>query len=257
MPKDREGRVLLTLDTHDIKSIAFVVEFIYGDKELKELKYPPKDQPTIQLCVLLYNLGHDFDISDMVTHAKKHLGMHLSRKLKEICIYPLSKAKKAVASNKFLDDLEAGITAAYKTEYKDDLNHPQKMLMDFIVVGGEILFRDERFMLSIDQDVLPADFLKDFIKAQFGGRYQTPWMKRLMVRSDKLKMKLEKTKNQQQKNCEGCGVTTGDQTISFNPWSRAHIGQMYTQVCCEKCAQGMDEGDGKSVPWAVFDDTEE
>lgn len=259
MPVDHKGRVVLTLDTHDVKSIRLVVEFIYGARSVEIFEYPSKDQPVIQDCILLYNLGHDFEISDMVAYATKHLGMYLSQKLRDICLYPAQKAMEAVSPRAFMDDLEAGIVQVYKAEYgqgANEPNNPKCMVMDFILAGREVLFRDAGLRFSIDQDMLPAAFLKEILLAQFGRGYQTPWMKKLMVRSEEVTKKFHKMKKGTK--CAGCGEgVTEDQPVVFNPWSGPTVTQKYTQVCCEECAEDMDNGKGRGISWGVFDDAKE
>lgn len=117
-----------------------IIKFIYGGGSVKILEYPSKDQPIIQDYILLYNLGHDFEIPDMVTYTTKHYGMYLSQKLRDICLYPVPKAMEAVALWPFTDDLEAGIIQVYKTELgEEDPNHPRHMLIDFVLAGRDVL----------------------------------------------------------------------------------------------------------------------
>lgn len=257
MPADHKGRVVLTLDTHDVKSIRLVVEFIYGARSVEIMEYPSKDQPVIQDCVLLYNLGYNFEIPDMVAYATKHLGMYLSQKLKDICLYPVQKAMEAVAPRAFIDDLEAGIAQAYKTEpIAEDPNHPRHMLIDFFLAGRDVLFRDADLRFRITQSMLPATFVNEILLAQYGPGYKTPWMKKLMVRPEKMNRKPEETKKK--RSCAGCGEgITKDETMVFNPWSGPNFSQRYTQVCCEDCAQEMDKGKGRGVSWGVFNDAKE
>lgn len=51
---------------------------------------PNSGIPMIQNCILPYSLGHDFEIMSLAKYAVCHLGTYMSRKLKEICIYPLT-----------------------------------------------------------------------------------------------------------------------------------------------------------------------
>ncbi|KAG6353634.1 hypothetical protein INS49_005342 [Diaporthe citri] len=257
MPVDHRGGVVLTIDSHDIKSVRLVAEFIYGAASVEILEYQSKDQPIIQDCILLYNLGHEFDIHDMVVYATRHLGMYLSKKLKDICLYPVPKAMQAIAPRAFIDDLEAGITQAYETEpIEEDPNLPRHMLIDFVLAGRDVLFRDADLRFRISQGMLPAAFANEVLLAQYGPGYKTPWMKKLMVRPEKLNKKPEEMKKK--RSCAGCGEgITKDETMVFNPWSGPNLSQRYTQVCCEECAQEMDKGKGKGVSWGVFDDAQE
>lgn len=239
------------MDSHDAKSVRLVVEFIYGDWMVEIMEYPSEKQPIIQDCILLYNLGHDFDIPKMIAYATKHLGMYLSRKLKDFCIYPVPKAMVAVAPREFMDDLEVGIKDAENARKND----PRSMLIDFVVVGGDIILRDAGFRFSIDQDFLPPAFVKDVLLAKFGNKYQTQWMTNLMVRPEEL-MKSEKKRKRG--DCAGCGeAITMEQTAVFNPWSQQRLARRYTQVCCEDCAGQMDKGNGAGVQWEIFSDVKE
>lgn len=241
------------MDSHDAKSVRLVVEFIYGDWMLEKMEYPSEKQPIIQDCILLWNLGHDFDVPKMITYATKHLGMYLSRKIQNVCIYPVPKALVAVSPREFMDDLEVGIKDAENArppaDGKDD---PRSMLIDFLVVSRDTVLRDAGFRFSIDQDVLPAAFVKDVLLAIFGNKYQTQWMTKLMVRPKAL-MKSEKKKKRG--DCAGCGeAVTMDQTVVFNPRSQLPLAQRYTQVCCEDCSLHMDKGNGDGVQWNIFND---
>lgn len=257
MPVDDGGRIVLAMDSHDLKSVDLVVEFIYGEAMVEILEYPYKGLPSIQNCILLYNLGHDFDIPKLVAYATDHLGMYLSKKLQDICLYPVPMAMQAVALRAFIDDLEAGITQVYKTEPIDEKpNNPRDMLIDFVVAGRDVLFRDADWRCRISQDMLPAAFLKDVLLAEYGTRYKTPWMKKLRARPEKLNNKPEDMKKK--RSCDGCGEgITKDQTMVFNPWSGPSFAQRYAQVCCEDCAQEMDKGNGKGVEWGIFADSKE
>ena len=250
---------MVEIDSHDIRSVRLVVELIYGTGSVEMMEDPSEEQPTIQDCILLYSLGHDFGIADMATYATRHLGMYLSRKLRDICTYPVVPgAIEAVAPRAFVDDLEAGVTAVYKAAppggaaNQDDPNHPRRMLIDFVVAARDVLLRDARLRLDVDQDMLPAAFLKDVLLAQFGRACQTPWMKRLMARPTEKKQQQKKTRH-----CAGCGggIAKGE-TAVFNPWSAPSLAQRYAQVCCEECAEGMDDK-GAGVEWGVFDETKQ
>lgn len=246
------------MTSHDVKSVRLVVEFIYGDWMVQILEHPSEDQPIIQNCILLYNLGHDFDIPKMVTYASKHLGMYLSKKLKEICLYPISKALEAATPKEFMEDLETGINMAEKARPGASeavkRNHPRKMLIDFIVVGRDVLLRDAGFRVRIELNFLPALFVRDVLLAQNSREYQSQWMANLRVRPDKLMKPVQKKRG----HCAGCGESVGkDQTVVFNPWSYRGLAQRYTQFCCEECSKGMDKGDGAGVVWGTFDDMKE
>jgi hypothetical protein len=261
LPKDHKGRVVLTITTHDVKSVCLVCEFIYGDKKVEALEHPFEDEPApiIQDCILLFNLGHDFAITQMVKYALKHLGMYLSKKLKEICLYPVSKAV-APQPNDFIDDLEKGIVMAEKARpgategFRKD--HPRNMLLDFLVAGRDVLLRDAGFRFRIDDDdgEIPGAFIKDLLLAQFCRSYRTAWMAELMVRPERVRKPVPKKRG----NCAGCGEgVSKDQTVVFNPWAYQHLAMRYIQFCCEKCAEGMDSGDGAGVRWDTFQDVKE
>lgn len=237
------------MDSHTAKDIDLVLEFIYGAGMIEVVEYPSVDHPLMQNCILLYNLGHDFEITDLTKYAEKHLGFYLSRKLKDICIYPLSEAVKAVGRNKFIEDLEAGIDEAEKARLANR-KLPFFMLVDFVVAGRDPLFRDRTFHWNISEDVLPSNFVKEMLLTQFRGNYHTTWMKNLMVKPEK--------ELQRRRKCVGCGegVSKEDRVV-FNPWSGVKFPQRYQQVCCEECAHSMDQGQGAGVSWRVFDDTEE
>ncbi|KAH8767324.1 hypothetical protein F5883DRAFT_644332 [Diaporthe sp. PMI_573] len=255
LSKDDRGKTVATIDSHDLKSLRLVIEFLYGKSMVETMEYPSENQPIIQDSILLYNLGHDFDIPEMVAYATKHMGMYLSKKLKEICLYPISRGLKAAGKKEFMEDLKAGINEAEnarpgETEAAKN-NHPRLMLIDFIVVGRDVLLRDAIFRFDIDEDFLPAAFIKDAFLAQFAPEYKTTWMKDLMVRPDKLGMPVSKKRG----NCAGCGEAVAkDRTVVFNPWSGRGLPQRYTQFCCEECAEGMDEGNGAGVVWDTFGD---
>lgn len=239
------------IETHPAKSVDLVLEFIYGASKIEEVEYPDPGFPMVQNCILLYSLGHDFEIFNLSKYAIYHLGNYLSRKLKEICIYPLANATKAAGRNGFIADLEAGITKADEAHLAhEERKLPLRMLTDFVVVSRDVLLREARFRLTIDQDVLPSTFIKDLLLAQFDTTYKTMWMKNLMKKPQKQALKRQK--------CAGCGEGVAkDEQVVFNPWSSTKFSQRYSQVCCEECAQGMDKGNGKGVSWEVFDDNEE
>lgn len=239
------------VETHPAKSVDLVLEFIYGASKIEDIEYPAADHPMIQNCILLYSLGHDFEIMSLAKYAVCHLGAYLSRKLKQICIYPLANATKAAGQNGFLTDLEAGITQADEiSRGQEERKLPLKMLTDFVVVGRDVLLREAGFRFSISEDVLPSTFIKDLLLAQFDTTYKTTWMKNLMKKPQKQALKRRK--------CAGCGEGVAkDEQVVFNPWSGTILSQRYSQVCCEECAQGMEKGSGKGVSWEVFDDNEE
>lgn len=187
----------------------------------------------------------------MSKYAIHTLGTYLSRKLKEICIQPLPKALEAAGQNHFIDDLEVGVIKADEARRAgEERKLPLLMLTDFVVVARDVLLREARFRLTIDQDLLPAAFIREVLLAQFGKGYQTTWMRNLMVRPPKAAVKRVK--------CAGCGEGIAkDEEVVFNPWSGVKVPQRYTQVCCEECAQGMDKGKGKGVSWQVFDDSQD
>ncbi|KAJ0107544.1 hypothetical protein J7T55_007734 [Diaporthe amygdali] len=245
----KDKRKVITMEPHSANDIKLVLEFIYGAGMIEIVEYPSTDQPLIQNCILLYNLGHDFEIPDLTKYAEKHLGFYLSRKLNEICIYPFSEAVKAVGRNKFIEDFEAGINEAEKVCLADR-KLPLFMLVDFAVVGRDVLFRDPTLRWDVSEDSLPSSFVKEVFLAQFRGTYHTTWMKNLMVKPEK--------EIQRRRKCVGCGegVSKEDRVV-FNPWSGVRFPQRYQQVCCEECAQSMDQGQGAGVSWRVFDDTEE
>lgn len=182
-------------------------------------------------------------------YAVSHLGNHLSRKLKEICIYPLCKAIEAATRNRFIEDLEAGIIKAEEASRDDEEQKvPLKMLTEFVVVARDVLLREPRFRFSISEDVLPGTFIKEVLLAQFGIGYKTTWMKTLTQQPRKQTLKRRK--------CSGCGEgVTKDEVVVFNPWSETQFAQSYSQVCCEECAKKM--GKGKGVSWEIFDDSED
>lgn len=260
---DDRGRAKLTIDSHDLRSVRLVVEFIYGTGSVEMMEYPSKEQPIIQDCILLHGLGHDFGVPDMSAYATRHLGMYLSKKLRDICLYPVvPKAMDAVAPRGFMDDLEAGVNAVYKAnanpggaaggggkdkdkDKDDDPNHPRRMLVDFVVAGRDVLLRDAGLRFSIDQDSFPPSFIKDVLLAQFGRAYKSAWMRGLVVRPLEKPQKLKR-------RCAGCGEGIAkDETAVFNPWSAPSLAQRYAQVCCEECALGMEEK-GAGVSWGVF-----
>lgn len=239
------------IETHPAKSVDLVLEFIYGAAKIEDIEYPAPDHPIIQNCILLYNLGHDFEIFNLSKYAICHLGTYLSRKLKEICIYPLANATKAAGRAVFIEDLEAGIVTADEARLAhEERKLPLRMLTDFVVVARDVLLREPHFRLSIDQDVLPSTFVKDVLLAQFNTTYDTHWMKNLMKQPQKQTLKRRK--------CAGCGEgVVKDEQVVFNPWSGTKFSQRYSQVCCQECAQGMDKDNGKGVSWEVFDEDEE
>lgn len=248
---DKAGKSVLIVEAHSAKSVDLVLEYIYGASKIEDIEYPELGFPMIQNCVLLYGLGHDFEIMSLSKYAVCHLGAYLSRKLKEICVYPLTNATKAAGRNGFIEDLEAGIIKADEARRAhEERKLPLRMLTDFVVVARDVLLREARFRLSIDEDILPGTFVKEVLLAQFGLTYQTTWMKNLMKEPQKQSLKRRK--------CAGCGEGVAkDDLVVFNPWSGTKFSQRYTQVCCQECAQGMDKGNGKGVCWDVFDDTEE
>lgn len=196
--------------------------------------------------MLLYSLGHDFEITSLSKYAVYHLETYLARKLKEICIYPLNKAIEAAGRNGFIDDLEAGITKAYEArQAHKEQKVPLKMLTDFVVVARDVLLREATFRFTIKQDLLPTPFIRKVLLAQFDGSYKTTWMKNLMQQPKKQTLKRPK--------CSGCGEgTTKDELVVFNPWSGTKSEQAYSQVCCVECAEEMEKGNG--VSWEVFGD---
>lgn len=241
----------ISLATPNAKSVLLVVEFVYGKGMLEIMEYPSEKKPFIQDCILIYNLGHSFDIPDMVKYAINHLGNHLSKKLKDICRYPI---RDPAAPREFMDDLEAGIKDAEKADSGKTLhaqrNHPRRMLLDFMVVAGDVLLRDSTFRFNIGQDVLPAAFIRDLILAQTDNKYQTPWMTRLAVRPRALDKAMKN-----RGRCTGCeGLVAKEQQAVFNPWSHQGLERKYTQFCCEGCAMALHEN--KDF-WDVFDDVKE
>lgn len=248
-PVGDDGKAVITVETHSAKSINLVLEFIYGAYKVKQIEYPSVNQPLIQDCLELYTLGHDFKILELAKYAADHLGFYLSRKLKEICIYPLSKAKEALGRNRFIEDLEAGIIIADESR-KASRNRelPFLMLIDFAVAGKDVLFCDAGLLWDIDQDILPSTFLKEFFLTWCGPKYHTAWMKKLVVKPEK--------ETRKRRKCAGCdeGIAK-EETAAINPFSGLEFEQRYAQVCCEDCAQEMKQG--KGISWKVFDDTKE
>lgn len=244
------GKEVIVIESHSARSIDLILEFIYGNYKIEEIEYAKLDHPVIQSCVLLYGLGHDFEIAGLCKYATHTLGTHLNRKLKEICVQPLSQALEAARRNGFIEDLEAGIVKADEARRAgEERKLPLLMLTDLVVVARDVLLREARFRLTIDQDLLPGAFIREVLLAQFGKGYQTTWMRNLMVRPQKAAVKRVK--------CAGCGEGIAkDEEVVFNPWSGVKVSQRYTQVCCEECAQGMDKGKGKGVSWQVFDDSQ-
>lgn len=251
-PAENIGKQVIEIESHSAKSVDLVLEFIYGASKISVVEYPAPEHPMIQSCILLYNLGHDFKISDLSDYAISHLGSYLSRELKKICIYPLSKAKTAAAGNKFIEDLRDGVVNANKAnQAHEDRDLPFKMLTDFIVVGRDVLFREPLFRDAISEGVLPRSFLQEVLLAQFGTAYQTVWMRNLMMQTK------PRTQALKTRKCTGCGDRiAADEQVVFNPWSGLKFSQRYAQVCCEECARVMDKGHGKGVSWAVFGNTE-
>ncbi|KAI3400405.1 hypothetical protein diail_3422 [Diaporthe ilicicola] len=254
VPVDTDGVPVLVVDSHDAASVKKVLEFIYGDRKIGTIEYPPANQTMIRDCVYLYYVGQDFGMAKLTDYARTHLGMHLSHKLKEICICPPAAKKDAgPLSSKFVDDLVSGIVRADKYRLARDGRHiPWGMLIDFIVAGRDVLFRDAVLRLEIDQDVVPSSFLKEVMLAQYGVKYHTAWMKRLSVRPEK--------ETRKRRKCAGCdeGIAKNAKPV-YNPWSEPEFSQKFAQVCCEKCARGMNEETG-GVSWRVFecdDDDEE
>ncbi|KAL1869160.1 hypothetical protein Daus18300_005697 [Diaporthe australafricana] len=248
-PVGDDGKAVITVESHCVESVNLVLEFIYGASKVELIEYPSNNQPLIQDCMRLYNLGHEFKIPELTKYATDNLGFYLSRRLREFCIYPLSEAKKAVCRNKFIEDLEAGIIKADKSRQAGgDRELPFLMLVDFAVAGRDVLLRDAGLRWDIDQDVVPSSFIKEVMLTLFGPRYRTAWMKSLMVKPEKEARKRRK--------CAGCdeGIAK-EETAAYNPFSGYEFAQRYAQVCCEECAQGMKQGSG--VSWEVFDDTKE
>lgn len=239
------------VEAHPAKSVDLVLEFIYGASKIEDIEYPDLGSPMIQNCILLYNLGYDFEITALYKYAVHHLGNYLSRKLKDICVYPLANATKAAGMNKFITDLEAGITKADEiSRAYEERKLPLRMLTDFVVVGRDVLLREAGFRFSINEDVLPSTFIKDLLLAHYDTDYKTTWMKNLMKQPQKQTLKRRK--------CAGCGDGLAkDEQVVFNPWSGTKFAQRYSQVCCQECAQDMDKGNGKGVSWEVFDEDEE
>lgn len=247
---DHGGKEIIFIGTHSAKSVDLVLEFIYGASKIEDIEYPEPDHPVIKSCVLLHGLGRDFEIDGLQKYAAHTLGTYLNRKLKEICVQPLSKALEAARRNGFIEDLEAGIIKADEARRVEGRKLPLLMLTDFVVVARDVLLREARFRLTIDQDLLPGAFIREVLLAQFGKGYQTAWMRGLMIRPQKPAVKRVK--------CAGCGEGIAkDEPVVFNPWSGVKVPQRYTQVCCEECAQGMDKGKGKGVSWQVFDDSQD
>ncbi|POS77138.1 hypothetical protein DHEL01_v204476 [Diaporthe helianthi] len=252
---DDSGIPAMNITTHNAKSVLLMVEFVYGEGMVEIMEYPTNEKRFIQDCILLFNLGHSFDIPDMVKYAITHLGKYLSRKLKDICHYPLPRT--SAAPREFMDDLEAGINKAQTAKAGITLhaqkNHPRRMLIDFLVVGGDVLVRDSTFRFNIGQDILPAAFLRDTFLAQTAREFQTPWMKKLMVRPGRLE-KAAKSRGR----CSGCQTLVAkDQQVVFNPWSHERLEHKYTQLCCGDCAKGMNDEDGSGVWWDIFEDMKE
>lgn len=198
--------------------------------------------------MLLYSLGHDFEIPGLTNYAVDHLGNYLSRKLKDICIYPHQKALDAAGRSWFIEDLEAGLIKANETEWaREERSDPLGMLTDFVVVARDVLFWEPQFRWSIDE-VLPSTVVRKLLLAQFRTKYETKWMNDLMMQPQKQTLKRRK--------CSGCGDSVvKDELVVFNPWSGTKFSQAYSQVCCTECAEQMEKG--KGVSWEVFDDSED
>lgn len=246
---DNSGKPVVVIESHCAKSIDLVLEFIYGASKIDDIEHPAPGDPFIKNCIHIYNLGHDFEITSLSKYAIYHLGTHLSRKLKEVCVYPLSEAKAAAARNGFIEDLVASIIEA-DVAHQAGRKLPLDMLTDFVVVARDVLLREAGFRLSIEEDVVPYTFVKKLLLAQ---TYQTTWMKHIMVRPQEP----QKLQPRRGWKCDGCGEKVAeDEPVIFNPFSALKFSQRYTQVCCEECAQGMDKGHGKSASWAVFDNAE-
>jgi hypothetical protein len=248
---DDSGTAAITLVTPNAKSVLLVVEFVYGKGMVETMEYPSEKQPFIQDCILLYDLAHSFDIPDMIKYAINHLGTYLSRKLKEICHYPLLKA--SAIPREFMDDLEAGIRDAEKADSGKTLyaqrNHPRRMLIDFVVVGGDVLMRDSTFRWNIGEDLLPAAFIRDAFLARTDLTYQTPWMRNLVVRPEALEKEMRS-----RGRCASCRESVAkEQQVVFNPWSHQGLERKYTQFCCEECSKEMDDEEGGGVSWDIFD----
>lgn len=256
MPRDDRRRPRLTEDSADAKSVRLVLEFIYGDWKIEALEFQSRNQGVIQLCIHLFNLGHHFGVPRMVRYAMRHLGMHLSSKLKEMCVYPPPKGLEAAERPDFLNDLEAGINQAETAQEGatpfSQQNHPRRMLIDFVVAAGPVLLRAAPFRMTVDEDNrLPAAFIKDVLLGTYAREPLTTWMKKLQVRPARPEPKKRGA-------CFGCGVGVArGQAAVFNPWSEPTFEQRYPQFCCEGCAQHMDEADGRGVKWEIFDDVKE
>jgi hypothetical protein len=239
------GKQVIEIGSHSPAEMTLVMEFIYGAEMLDAIEYP-SNKSFIVTCADIYFLGRDFDIPSIAEYAMNSLGKYLNTKLKEICVFPAQRARKALVKHNFIQHLKFGIRVVDRVHGRG--RELYKMLVDFVVAGREVILRNEDFQSSISQEIVPPGFIKEVMLTQYRGKFQTEWMRNLAVKPETLPNRLVK--------CVVCRMDLdllGGEGAHYSPWSQGLLMSMYTEVCCSRCAQDeYNQDDDGMISWSIF-----